>query len=250
MSGYRSLHREQVLHDEGGVAIWSCQATSLLVSSASSSAEPDGGEQRWRIWTASSDGYVRAYTAQPTSMTDDTLNASALSLHCSHVLTGTHQQAPSPAAEGAEQQRPAAALGCSVVHILRNYSGEDQDSGDYVVASLEMAGTVRIWSFTADWDEKQQQPAAPEGDADSAAAAPAPPKPVKCLAEFTVQNATGTTLQLAPPRTITSVQEVVVAVGCLDGTIAIVATGISTANAAAAATTNQKEPSTAGTILE
>jgi hypothetical protein len=42
---------------------------------------------------------------------------------------------------------------------------------------------------------------------------------------------------------IPSLQQVVVAVGCLDGTVAIVATGISTPNAT-------KEPSSSGTMIE
>jgi len=239
MSGYRSLHREQVLPRDDVLlvpsdddqeqdttaapapAIWSCQATPLLLSSASSPSE-----QRWRIWTASSDGGVRSYVAAPPSRDDeDSLNASALHLHCSHLLTSKQQQQPSR-------------LGCSVVHAVRNYAGEDDDAGDLVLACLELAGTVRLWKFAADWDDATAT--------NNNAADPAPPKSIPCRAEFVVKQATGTTLQLAPPRIIasSSATEMVVAVGCLDGTIALLSTGIPTPN------NNDKEPSVAGTVLE
>ena len=251
MSGYRSVHREQVLPED--TAIWSCQATPLLqtkpttVLSKSTAGGGGGAGEQWRIWTASSDGVVRSYVAQSpsraTSTSNDTLQAAALQLRCTHILTG-RSSTPS-----------ASSLGCSVVHTVRNYAGEDTNAGDLVVASLDMAGMVRVWTFPANWDEneeqqqmqqqQQQQQDTPEA---TATAAVVQPLTVACCAEFTVDNATGTTLQLASPRVQASPKDIVVAVGCLDGTIAIVSTGIATPNAPSQGII--QAPSPAGTVLE
>lgn len=244
MSGYRSLHREQVLAKE--TALWCVEATPLLLTTAKSSSSTSGsssgsatsghGSNQWRIWIASSDGYVRSYTAIESSIDNDdhnSLDASALSLTCTHILTGrTTKEPPPPLAEDDDApSRPA--MGCTRVCTVRNYVGEDDAVGDLIVASLDLGGTIRVWRFPADWDEKNST-----GSSDSQLLQPN--KQVKCMAEFELENAAGTTMAL---RVIPVAQEVAVAVGCLNGTIAIVSTGIATPNA-------KKEAQAAGTILE
>ena len=136
-----------------------------------------------------------------------------------------------------------------MVHTVRNYAGEDTNAGDLVVASLDMAGMVRVWTFPANWDEEQQQQQQQDTpEATATAAVAVQPLTVACCAEFTVDNATGTTLQLASPRVQASPKDIVVAVGCLDGTIAIVSTGIATPNAPSQGII--QAPSPAGTVLE
>lgn len=250
MSGYRSLHREQILGKD--TAIWSVQATPLLTKTKTTTTA-------WRIWTASSDGFVRSYTATESSIQDDALDASALTLSCTHLLLGQTQQQQN--ADGASAcagtnpsdaddvdgpaPAPVSALGCTRVCTVRNYVGDDATAGDLVVVSLGLSGVCRVWKFAADWDAENNQGNPSSGISDATSTANTIPtitiKPVKCLTEFnTVKNATGTTMA---PRVVASMQQVVIALGCLDGTIAIVATGIATPNAS-------KEAAIAGTILE
>lgn len=151
----------------------------------------------------------------------DVLDASALRLDCTHALLGTGQEYPNT----------QAVLGCTVVSLARNYVGDDKVAGDLIVVSLELGGKVRVWSFTEDMDDKQQQQTA-DGSC----------KQVRAMMEFEVENATGTTLQVCPPA-LSGVGDVAVAVGCLDGTIKMVATGLATPGA-------KKDPTPAGTVLD
>jgi WD40 repeat protein len=268
MSGFRSIHREQVssssLEEES--AIWCVQVTSLLQRSSAANhlaAAAAAAPPVWRIWTANSDGSVRSYTATEASHSNtsnttieqatsaaadaatvttlDTLTASAIQLHCTHGLVGGRASASS------------AMLGCTQLCTIRNYIGEDDTAGDLVVLALGLSGTCRVWVFTDDWDDHQAAvpPSLSKPDAP-------PPRNVPCLAEFTVDNATGTTM--AARVVAASWQTIVVAVGCLDGTIAIVDTGIATAStvATAASTKDTNNEGTAvptnttaaGTLLE
>jgi WD40 repeat protein len=232
MSGYRSLHREQILE----TAVWSV-ATSPLLSTATTGSAGESSTKSvaaatagssstpWRIWTASADGLVRGYIVTESSIEtkQNMLDASALRLDCTHALLGTGQDYP---------VATQAVLGCTVVSLTRNYVGDDRQAGDLVVISLELGGKVRVWSFTEDMDDKGGGPAAAEGNF----------KQVRALFEFEVANATGTTLQVCPPA-LSGVGDVAVAVGCLDGTISIVATGLATPGA-------KKDPTPAGTVLD
>ena len=263
MSGYRSLHREQVLP----TAIWSCQATPLLRQKRRPQ-DAENNKDRWRIWTGSADGIVRSHVASRPSTTTaaagsnnnnedltttTTLNASALQLHCTHTLTGGPNESRTAAAAADGTTSPTSmrtgSLGCSVIHTIRNYTGEDTEAGDLVVASLELAGRIRIWDFPASWDDDDESTTRNKNDPTTTTTACA-----ACLSEFTIANATGTTLQLASPRGFRTAVVIVAAVGCLDGTIAIVSTGILVANHNqnnnAMAATKPSQPSTAGTVLE
>ena len=270
MSGYRSLHREQVLP----TAIWSCQATPLLRQKRRPQ-DAENNKDRWRIWTGSADGIVRSHVASRPSTTaaaagsnnnnedlttTTTLNASALQLHCTHTLTGGPDESRTAAAAADGTTSPTSmrtgSLGCSVIHTIRNYTGEDTEAGDLVVASLELAGRIRIWNFPASWDDDDESTTMNKNDPTTTTTACA-----ACLSEFTIANATGTTLQLASPRyfrrTTSSnssaaedIAVVVVAVGCLNGTIAIVSTGIRVANNNNNNNTSVKPPPPAGTVLE
>lgn len=203
MSGYRSLHREQVIE----TAIWKVKTSHLLTSSRATGLG-------WRIWIACADGLVRSYVVKESSITTkkESLDASALSLICTHQLGDV-----SP-------------LGCSRVSLTRNYVGDDDQAGDLIVASLELAGLIRVWSFEEklDNDVLQKQPESPVT--------------VKPMMTFDVENATGSILELCSPRLL-GASEVAAAVGCLDGTISIVSVGIGTPK-------TTKEPSVAGTTLE
>lgn len=226
MSGYRNLHREQI----ESTAIWSVATSPLLLTKQQS---PQQTQSAYRVWTASADGLVRAYHVQEKGMKDkDSLDASALSMTCTHVLLGSTQTYNK---DEQDTETLTTALGCSQVSVTRNYAGDDTAAGDLVVASLEMAGRVRVWIFPENEDAKKTEQIQQQQ--------------LKASQEFTVDNATGTTLLLCPPKNWSNRNnDVMVAVGCLDGTIAIVATGIQTPQRMDAA--NPKEPTPAGTVLE
>jgi hypothetical protein len=262
MSGFRSIHREKVSSSSSSsnedTAIWCVQVTPLLQRSSATAANhlATAALPVWRIWTADSNGSVYSYTATEASHSNttnsttqdtsadsltplDTLTASALQLQCTHSLVGGRNNSSSS----------SAMLGCTQLCTIRNYIGEDDTAGDLVVLTLGLSGTCRVWVFTDDWDD-HQAPSSSKPDAP-------PPRNVPCLEEFTVDNATGTTLAA---RVVAAWQTIVVAVGCLDGTIAIVDTGIPTVSAAAAAASTKDSNSegttvpintrTAGTLLE
>lgn len=200
MSGYRSLHREQV----GEVPVWQVQSSVLQ-------------SKKWCLWTASADGCVRAYRVQDKDdAAQHELDASALSLKCTHVFLGPSQMYPPT----------TALLGCSQISIGRNYVGEDDMAGDFVVTSLDLTGRVRVWTFAPELFDDVVDDV----------------KRVKASHEFTVQGATGTIMAYCPPN-LSGNGNVALTVACLDGTVAMVATGLVTPKAT-------KEPSPAGAVLD
>jgi hypothetical protein len=252
MSGYRTIHRERIFAD-GDTAIWSVQMTACGGS----------GGIFWRIFVGSSDGYLRVYLATEKSIQDSSaaLDASALQIQCTHTLLGATQQqqqqqqsSSSSVAEtapasssGTGNVRSTTILGCTQVSTVRNYVGDDTNAGDLVVASMDLGGTVRLWCFDKSWEEKTTI-------ADKPAA-------VRCKAEFVVDHATGTTLALASPkitmkqRNNKEIDTVLMAVGCLNGTISLISTGIAVPISSAAKTKDDDDDKNvvvpaAGTIVE
>ena len=217
MSGYRTLHRETV----ETTAIWNVTTSPLLIggsSSNSSSSHKKKQQQQsgqYRVWTASADGGLRSYRVREKSMKNDddpagSLDASALSMTCSHRFVGT---------TGGTEATTATALGCTQVCVARNYVGEDDMAGDLLVSSLDMAGRVRLWKLSEDEDEDKA------GSNDTTGTSNNKPKTVRAENEFRIEDATGTVLMMCPPRWMGPGKDVSVAVACLDGTVAQIATG-------------------------
>lgn len=198
MSGYRCIHREKL----GSSSIWSLKATELLRKPKSAAV--------WRLWSTDANGSVRSWLVRESVLEESskTLDASALSLECSHQLGKL-----SP-------------LGTTRVSTARNYVGDDDSAGDLLVASLQLSGKVQVWKFAEDLDNDLLTTET---------------KHVEPLASFNVENASGVVMDFLPPR-LTGVGDVLLAVGCLDGTIAIVATGIVTPKAT-------KGPMEAGAVV-
>lgn len=156
----------------------------------------------------------------------DVLDASACTCTCTHLLLGESQQQV-PGDEGSSSYN---AIGCSQVHLARNYVGDDDMAGDQLVVSMDLTGRIRIWTLPETMDE--------EDDANQSSTQ----QTIRVAKEFSVENATGTCFQICPPKTI-GVGDVLLAVARLDGTVAIVTTGLATPKAT-------KEPQAAGQIVD
>jgi hypothetical protein len=217
MSSYRTIHREQIFADNNGdTAIWNVHMTTAR-----------GGDDNthWRILVGSSDGYLRLYQVnekQTTKGASAELDASALQMKCTHTFLGTTQTQLAPAVSSSSDAAPTM-LGCTQVSTVRNYLGEDDTAGDIIVASMDLGGTVRLWSFDQHWEEKTTTMTNSNSTPTSSS--------VRCQAEFVVANATGTTLALASPRIIKRNDSVLMAVGCLNGSISLISTGITVPSA-------------------
>lgn len=248
MSGYRSLHRQQIVVPEQQkqeeppqnepIAIWDIETTCLLLN-PSAQRQRNSNRNCWRIWIATSDGYIRTYKVHEKTINDtassSSLDASALSLQCTHILKSrTHPNSDS------------GLFGCTRITTIRNYIGTDNNDGvgNLIMASIDLIGTIRIWNFDENWDDTT-------GNNDKNPMEE--PKTIQAMHEFkTVPNATGTMAQLvilasSPNNIIGDV--VMIAVGCLDGTIVFVSTGISVYKGAASEPENETNTAP-GTIME
>ena len=220
MSGYRLLHREQVL--EEGTAIWSLVTTPLIcrrggntnnnAATTTTTTTTSATPLTWRLWMACSDGLIRSYVVNEVSMEqkETSLTASALSFgeHPTHVLTPETDDASSS----------SVALGCASVSIVRNYAGEDDVAGNVIVAGMDLSGILRIWELDENLDE------AFDPNTSSSSTSPIKLKP---KVELDLPNATGTAVTLASPRTVMPhLKVLLVAVAFLDGSVALVSTGI------------------------
>lgn len=291
MSGYRSLHRQKLVSSfndnhqqqeeeavaaaasaEKRVAVWCVQLTPLLYSSdkqkqqqqqeEASSSSSSSFSSSYRLWTATSDGLVRSFRVQESSATNVTaaatsLDASALRLTCTHVLYGPSQQQQqqqqppnrtqevSSSSSLSSSSNNATTLGCTRLSIVRY-----RDS--WIILSLDLSGAIRLWRFVNGFDDNDDHDENPSHRA---------PRTIQSLVEFTVPHATGTTAALCPPpdaagTATTDHETIMVAVGCLDGSIALVSTGLSylgsstTSGGESTTTTSTSNPHRPGDIVE
>ena len=172
---------------------------------------------------------MRGYlvTEKSLDIQKDALDAAACSVKLTHVLLGASQEKPT------EEDANDHCIGSSQVQVARNYVGDDDDAGDLIIVSSDLSGKIRIWVLPEDMDN--DFPTSCGGEDDE-------PTFPKAAHEFSVENATGTSISILPPS-VSGVGDVLLAVPCLDGMIAIVATGLSTPKAT-------KDPTVAGTAVE
>ncbi|KAL7558066.1 hypothetical protein ACA910_009253 [Epithemia clementina (nom. ined.)] len=233
MSGNRTLHREQIhgsdslLNQQGPeaaaenletdaetLAIWSLACTNEIIASSKTSMNLD--KDKWFIWATGSEGghSIQGYQVSETSLEEkqSQLEASALRLRLTHHCFD--DGGTTPAHETSSTANST--LGGSCVSTIRNYTGEDRNAGDRLMLSLDLSNVLRIWNLSSNEtsvsNHIQQH---------------------KVHTRFYVEKATGTTAAFLPPRLAligdpkSWLENVVaVAIGCLDGTIALVSTGI------------------------
>ena len=268
MSGYRLIHREQVLDED--TAVWSLVTTPLLgttttkrttitdLTSAAATTTTVAAAAAWRVWVACSDGCIRSYVAQEVSLSqkEATLTASALSFgqgptHILEPTTKTKTSSSSSSSSSSITTKTSSStttttttttLGCTALSLCRNYTGEDDNAGNIMVAGMDLSGIVRIWELKQGLDD---------ADSDDHGAAHST-QHVSATVEFACPQATGTAMAMASPRSILPhLGVLIVAVAYLDGTVSLVSTGIPVPNATE--TNNNNKPSSlpeAGTVLE
>jgi len=134
----------------------------------------------------------------------------------------------------------SSSIGASHVSIIRNYVGDDDMAGDFLIISIDMVGKVRIWILPEEGSGETTAVAVNDGGVDGTTNdKPLTMYPAK---EFVIQNATGTCIWPLPPI---EVGDVLVAVPCLDGSVVLVSTGILTPK-----TPPKQVAAPPGTILE
>eukprot|EP00536_Pseudo-nitzschia_multiseries_P009143 jgi/Psemu1/297162/fgenesh1_pm.250_\ len=240
--GYRSFHRERL----GSFPIWQVATSPVLRTGANSNGRSARSHQSWRVWVACGDGVVRGYlVVEKTLETQqkDALDAANCRCVLTHVLLGASQQELCPILQviGEEEGgKKLTALGCSQVQVARNYVGEDDVAGDLIVVSSDLSGKIRIWLLPEDMDNELS---IGDEDKDNQPATAATPE---AIGEFSIENATGTCIKIMPPN-VSGVGDVLLAVPCLDGTIAIVATGLSTPNSYS---NSKHDPTAAGVVVD
>jgi len=191
---------------------------------------------------------VRGYLVREKTLETqkDALDAANCKCVLTHILLGTSQESTSTNNDQGGEGK-VTALGCSQVQVARNYVGEDDAAGDLIVVSSDLSGKIRIWVLPEDTDNElpPQMDASNSGDnednnSDNKDKKPTAASP-EVAQEFCVENATGTCIKIMPPN-VSGVGDILLAVPCLDGTIAIVATGLSTPQ-------SKKDPTAAGMVV-
>lgn len=253
MSGYRTIHRENRA-DQPPAAVgsgkkrpppplWSVKFSpcrqSCQPAAAESSTNPPSPQ---RLLASGADGIIRAYrlTDKLASATSP-LDATAVKVCHTDSLAGTGQ------AEG------GLSLGYSALDVVRNYAGSDRSAGGEVVVAINPVGCFQVWT-------RAEQPATVDGEENGETGQPQEAaKTIKAKIVFTVQGATGTTLAIRPvglgpvhgshPKAKQR-PAIVAAVGCLDGSVQIVSTGVGLhpGERDAAGGNEDKDPVEAGTV--
>ncbi len=220
MSGYRTIHR-QVVNENAGEekrkdATWSicfspCNQSYTQARNSSTSVTAP-----LRLLASSSDGLVRAFTIvdKSTAAAKDILDASALSMKLKQVLLPTLNTVYPPPGD---DKSLTFSLGCAAISSVRNYVGEDPCAGGEVTSALRLDGYISIWL-------RDEQPLYPEKDAEEI---DKNEKVLKPYHEFKVENAAGTTMLLLPPQLTGYLRNgIILMVGCLDGSVAFLCTGV------------------------
>jgi len=230
MSGYRTLHRHEIRshpqskeeEKEGNLEpTWSvcfspCNQTHLqsrMVTTSSDSTAP------LRLLTSSADGIIRAYAIIDKSSISnkDVLDASALSMKLDQVLLSKANMTYPPSSEVSNL---GLSLGCAALTVIRNYVGDDDRAGGELSAAVRLDGHISVWL-------RDEQPLYASNDSTDDSNLNSDVDVVRPNFEFCIKNSTGTSILLIPPQlTGYSAHGVIMMVGCLDGSVAFVCTGV------------------------
>ena len=260
MSGYRTLHRhrdrDRDREDDGdgdanaplssmpsgrpSPPVWRAKFSPCCRPSAPAhhARTSDGPAPQLRLLASCADGTIRAYQlSDKATSAGSTLDASAVKMEQTDVLLGRDQQECECASAGGIKGAQPLALGYAALDIERNYGGSDPYAGDEVVVGVELDGTTRVW--VKEEQALALQVTSPLVDSDSAPEddnrVPAKPHVMRAAVEFKVSGATGSTCAIRrvglgpihgthPKNKLRP--SITVAMGCLDGSVAIIATGI------------------------
>ncbi len=228
MSGYRTIHRHVVISSQTTNSFPAEDSESTPTPTWSASLSPCNqthvktrnsiNSQTFaplRLLTSSADGFVRAFsiTDKVSGLNKEALDASALSMKMEQILLSKSCMTYPISKEEIDNKLH---LGISTISSIRNYLGEDAKAGEEISAAIRLDGYISVW-------KRDEQPIYPESNDENEKEV----EVVKPVYEFKVQNATGTTLLLIPPQQSGySKYGVVMMVGCLDGSVVFICTGV------------------------
>lgn len=215
MSGYRTLYRHSEHVYDGAENLFPlfasafspCAQTNLKERGANATAP-------LRLLTSSADGIIRAYQISDKTIESNVLDASALTVTLEQVLIPT-----SDSTYPKTTQEAKISLGCACFSVIRNYVGEDTAAGGEIVAALRLDGHLSIW-------RREEQPLYPSHEK-AKSLEEEMVNISKPIIEMDVEDALGTLLVLIRP-TISGYSRhgIVACLGCLDGSIKLIATGV------------------------
>jgi WD40 repeat protein len=167
-----------------------------------------------RLLTSSADGIIRAYQISDKTTESDVLDASALTVTIEQVLLPTSNSTYPKSKEDAK-----VSLGCACFSVIRNYVGEDTAAGAEIVVALRLDGLLSIW-------RREEQPLYPSIEKTKSVKEETL-HVSKPIIELNVEDALGTTLELIRPAISGySRHGIVACMGCLDGSVKMIATGV------------------------
>jgi len=237
MSGYRTLHRYTGQTDKSNIAIpmWSIGFSPCLQSRSKPKPPITDTKPPHRLFSCYADGIIRAYSLLDKSLlsssSDQIMDASALTMKNEGELRAAPISSASLESQNISTYAPK--LGSCKVSVVRNHTGESNTSGEEIVASIALDGWVRIWirpeqpifsSESSDNETKKEG-----GNVEIA-------NPV---IQFQIEKATGTNIALSPP--CWGGKSLIVAVGCLDGSVVLCHTNIALNSGSTSADDNQKK---------
>ena len=233
MSGYRTIHRyddiqqtntqkEKTIENNINevIPIWSLNFSPCTQSRQKPKPPMTSTNPPHRLLTSHADGIIRAYSIMDKnamipnkSMSD----ASAVVIKKQSELRSGTMSKKKDDTEMIDFDTYAPQLGSCQLSIVRNYLGESESSGEEIVASISLDGWVRIW-------KREEQPIF-DDECESGGGGEGNNVPIsQPIAQFYVDQATGTNLALSPA--CWGGNDLIVGVGCRGGSIGLYHTGI------------------------
>jgi tubulin-specific chaperone E len=279
-SGYRTLYREAL----GNFSIWHVAVSNSNSNNSNhgSSLAAAAAAAAWRVWAACGDGVVRGYYIQEKSneYDDNTLDASACQCILTHVLLGSSSSSSS---SSSSLSSSSTIVGRSQVQVVATTTTtpEDNDNDDsvllLVIISLSMDGKIQVYRLgkeTLEYnkvvpidnvgttaaaaaygndDDEDKNNLDPSDHTQQKKNATADVHHLEPDHEFQVENATGTCMRAVCNKQDDGSNNIVMAVPCLDGSIAIVVVIVAAAAAAITGMSNKTKEegvAAAGTVVE
>jgi len=230
MSGYRTLHRIQP-EDSSTAApspLWRVKFSPCRTSPTTTQSSP------LRLLAAGASNRIQCYQLTDRTMkdanSDDVLDASAMSVENTDCLVSNDDYKTIVASSSDENVKTKNALGYASLEIIRNYCGSDKLAGNEIVVSSQLGGKVCIWVRLDPLLIDKCVVVSDDTQPSTTTIGEDKMKWISPHTEFTVKGATGTTLAIRP-TTLSNYYsnkdtDILVALGCANGSVIICKSGI------------------------